>query len=101
MQSFDQSGQVRSRAIAGPPIFRQPFCELPKLGVVHLLSAAKDRLKRVPSRHLLIDAITGVCAPERRIGKIPLSGVKTIALVNENRLCCRKHKRLYVVVPVM
>lgn len=85
MQSFDQPGQVRSRAIAGPPIFRQPFCELPKLGVVHLLGAAKDRLKRVPSRHLLIDAITGVCAPERRIGKIPLSGVKAIALIDKRR----------------
>jgi hypothetical protein len=42
-----------------------------------------------------------VCAPERRIGKIPLSGVKTIALVDKNRLCFGQHKRCYVVIPVM
>jgi hypothetical protein len=39
-----------------------------------------------------------VCAPERRIGKIPLSGVKTIALVDKRGLCCPKHKRFYVVI---
>ena len=86
MQAFKQVRQIRGRAIAGPPFFRQPFGEPPKLGTVHLLGAAQDRFKRVPSGHILINAIARKDAAKRRIRKIPLPGVKAIALVDEGRI---------------
>ena len=80
MEGFNQAGQVIVRPIAGPPFFRHPLCESPKLGAVYLLSAAKDRLKGLPSSYVLIDTISGIDPPERRVGEIPFRAVEAISL---------------------
>lgn len=85
MQRVHQTGEIRGRAVAAPPFLRQSFCKPPKLGAVHLLGAAKDRLERVPSGDMLIDRIAGINSSKRRVGEIPLGAVKAIALVDEAR----------------
>jgi hypothetical protein len=50
---------------------------------------------------MAVNAIAGEHAAQRRIGKCPFAGIEAIALIDKGRLCCRKHKRRYVVVPVM
>jgi hypothetical protein len=99
IEAFDEA--IEANSVGLVPFWRN-FCgNAPNLIDIYFFSACESRLERIPACHMLVDTVAGVHAAQRKIRKIPLAGIETIPLVNENRLCFGQHKRRYVVIPVM
>src|SRR6266700_176475 len=67
------------------PLLWHSLGKSPEFGIVDLLKPGQGGFKGLPAGNPLIDGVPGKDAPQRCIGKVPLSRVKTVPLVNESR----------------
>jgi hypothetical protein len=84
--------------VAPVPLGWDGICAAPDIDRVSLFGPGQGGLKRSPAGYVLVDAVTGIDSPQRRIWERPLSGIEAIALIDKRGLCCPKHKRFYVVI---
>ena len=71
--------------IAAVPLRRDLPSRRPNIIFIHLLDMRQPRLERIPSAHLAINFIPRINPAHRRVRKGPLSGIKTIPLIDERR----------------
>ena len=65
------------------PFMRDYGDASPNVEVVQLFYARENRLEGLPSLDVFIYVVFVICAVERQVEEVPLSGVEAIALVNE------------------
>src|SRR5579884_1617085 len=69
--------------IRSVPLWRNLFCQRPQRTLREGLDLAQPRFEAVPPCDTRIHIVASEDAPQRRIGKIPFTGVKTISLVDK------------------
>jgi len=62
------------------PIGRDGIGAAPDIDGVSLFGPGQGGLKRFPAGYVLVDTVTGIDSPQRRIWKRPLPGIEAIAL---------------------